>query len=320
MKNVIQRHWFTTVRFDPPTPCGDTILNHADTEVSTEQLQTTWQPDRINNARVAELDTGNRQSTGQLNAQTMYCGTDREVGTRLRVDLVSFKILEATLENHSPPVTIMDIPQIRGIEAYLKSGPAIRDALAHLDYFPRELFAETIRGIIQAETFLYKERGFASASEYNEHWNKTFANSCRYYSNLDRITQKWVDYADYMRTGNLFNRFKTQSVYAINDKGGYFIVATFCDSFHELSIEIETDNSLVITKANSTLLRAPDNVCREATVFLQQLPGHGTASLDKKKIAALLGKGDGCVHIIDTVYDALTSVIMANQRRSRPAT
>lgn len=268
---------------------------------------------------VAELDTGNRRSTGQLNAQTMYCATDREIGTRLRVDLVSFKILEATLENHSPSEIIMDIPQICGIEAYLNSGPAIRDALAHLDHLPRELFAETIRGIIQAETFLYKERGFASASEYNEHWNKTFADSCRYYSNLDRITQRWVDYVDYIRTGNLFNRFKTQSVYAINDEGGYFIIATFCDSFHELSIEIETDSSLVITKANGTLLRAPDNVCREATVLLQQLPGHGTASLNKKKIAALLGKGDGCVHIIDTVYDALTSVNMAKQRRSGPA-
>ncbi|AGL01583.1 DUF2889 domain-containing protein [Desulfoscipio gibsoniae] len=295
MINVLQRHWVTTVHFDSSTPDGATAAYHADFTGSAEHQQT----------------------AGQIQAQTVYCGTDCEVGTRLWVDPISFKIKEAIWENYSPPVAITDVPGMRGLEAYFNCGPAIK-ALADLGSFARALFAETIRGIIQAETFLFTERGFTSAAEYSKHWEKFYINSCRYFSNLEKVSKSWDEYVYYMRTGNLFNRFKAQSVYAVSG-GGYHVVATFSDSFHELSVILDMDNNLVITGVLGTLLRAPDEICREATIFLQHLQGHDASNLGKKQVAALLGKGDGCVHIIDTVCDALMAVNMAAQRHAGAA-
>ncbi|WP_449240292.1 DUF2889 domain-containing protein [Desulfoscipio gibsoniae] len=311
MINVIQRHWLTTVRFDSPPPGNEAKVNTDATVITEHQREHA----HLNSAQAAELDAFRQQKTGYINAQTVYCGTDCEISTRLQVDPISFKIMDAAWENHSPPVAITNVPGMRGIEAYFNCGPAIKEALAGLGPFLRALFSETIRGIIQAETFLFKERGFASASDYSKYWEKFYANSCRYYSNLDKVSQSWDDYACYMRSGNLFNRFKSYSVYATPDFS-YHVIATFSDSFHELSIELDIEKNMVITGAGGTLLRAPDKICKEAAVFLQQLPGHTTTSLSKKQVAALLGKGNGCVHIIDTVYDALASVGMAANRHA----
>jgi len=275
MINIFQRHWHTSTRLNQPTQ-GNAI---------------------------AATDTR------QLIAETIYCGTDCEVGARLRVDPISFKIMEATWETYSLPVTITDIPGMRGIEAYFNSGQDISEAVAHLGSFSRALFKETVRGIIQSETFLLNERGFASAADYNKFWDEFYLNTCRYYSNLDRVTKVW-DYSDYTRTSILFNRFVSQTVYAHAD-GGYRVAATFSDSYHEMSVELDTDSKLVITQADGILLRAPDEVCMEANVFLKQLESYDAKDPVKKEIAEVLGKGNGCVHLIDTVYDALIAVNLA---------
>ncbi len=295
MINIFQRHWHTSVRLNPPTSGNTAAANNADAAIGAEQ-----------------------QPKGQLNAETIYRGTDCEVGARLRVDPISFKIMEATWETYSLPVTISDVPGLHGIEAYFNCGPAINKAVAHLGPFPRALFKETIRGVIQSETFLLNERGFASAADYNKYWDKFYLNTCRYYSNLDRVSKTW-DYSDYKRTSILFNRFISQSVYAVPGDG-YRVVATFSDSYHEMSVELDTENNLVITRADGILLRAPDNVCMEANVFLQQLAGYDANNPVKKQIAVVLGQGDGCVHLIDTVYDALVAVNMAAKRHGGSAT
>lgn len=263
MSNILQRHWFTTVRKEP--------------------------------------------KEDMLVAQTVYCGSDREVNAQLKVEPTSFKIIDATWEEYSPSLKIMDIPKLHGVQAYFNCGSMLKEAFSELGEFTYSIFAETVRGLIQAETFLYKERGFASATEYSNYWEKFYNNSCCYYSNLDKISRSWDDYTCSFRTNNLFNRFKSHSVYT-DLGGGYKVSGKLSDSFHELSVQLIVDSQLKIIEAQGDLLRVPDEICKEATVFLSRLLDQDIKRLNKKQLADILGKGEGCVHLIDTVYDALESV------------
>lgn len=59
---------------------------------------------------------------------------------------------------------------------------------------------------------------------------------------------------------------------------------------------------------NGNTLRIPDAVCAESVMFLEKLAGINIRTVSKKEIAALLGKGDGCVHLIYIVYDSITTL------------
>ena len=283
MKNIFQRHWHTVVRLQKPT----------EKNIITED-----------------------NKGGQLIAETIYCGTDCEVGARMLVDAVSFKIEDAAWETHTLPVTIKPIPELRGIEAYFDSGAKIAKVVAPFGTLAVDLFKEVVRGVIQSETFLLPERGYDSAAAYNEYWDKFYLNTCHYYSNLDRVTKQW-DYSEYTRTSVLFNRFVNQAVYIVQE-GGYFVIASFSDSYHEISVELSLTDELVITKAEGTLLRAPDEVCKEAVLFLKKLNGYAGIDPVKKQLAELLGLGCGCVHLIDTVYEALQAANIAKNMSTAP--
>lgn len=292
MINIFQRHWHSSTRRSSPKPVNVT-------------------------ADGAAVKDPGKQSKGQIIAETIYCDTDCEVGARLRVDPISFKIMEATWETYSLPVTITDVPELRGVEAYFNSGQAISKAADHLGPIAHTLFSETVGCIILSEPFMYKERGFASAAEYREYWDVIYLNACRYYSNLDTASELW-DYSNYTRTSILFNKFASQNVFALPG-GGFRVVATYSDSFHEISVDFDMDSNLVITRGAGGLLRAPHAICRKVNAFLpylQQLAGYDANNPGKKQLALVLGQSDGCVHLIDTVYDALTAANMAANRSS----
>jgi len=288
MINIFQRHWHASTRLSPPKP-GKAAADSA-AAVDIEQ-----QPIR------------------EIIAETIYGDTDCEVGTRLRVDPKSFKIREATWETYSLPVTITDIPGLRGTAAYLNCGPALTEALADLGPVARTTFNETISCVILSEPFLVKERGYATYAAYREHWDVFYRNACRYYSNLDTTSVLW-DYSDYTRTSVLFNRFASQSAFLLPG-GGFHVTGTYSDTFHEFSVELDTEINLVITWAAAELLRLPHAGCSGTNVYLQQLAGYNARNPVKKQLVQVLGGGDGCVHLIDTVYDALIAVNMAANRR-----
>ena len=244
---------------------------------------------------------------GLLDAQTVYRGTDGEFAALLRVEPVALRIVSAVWEEYAPRLKVVNIEGLTGVEAYFNCGPVLREVLSGLGSFTRSLFAETVRGIIQAETFLLKERGYNSPAEYDHYWDSFYSGSCRYYSNLDRVSKTWNEYAGSNRITNLFNRFKSQCLYKV-PRGGYQIYGTLSDSFHELGANILLDRELFIKEAKGALLRCPDDVCREAADYLHKLPGNQSAFAGKKELAELLGSGAGCVHLIDLVYDALKSI------------
>lgn len=116
-----------------------------------------------------------------LAAETSYFEGDMDVIAQLFLNENSFEIAEAYLETHDLCTgCIQPVPELYGIEAYLETGRQLRQALeGRYDKRASELFAETVRGIIQAETFLYRERGYASPAEYSKYWETMYAGSCQ---------------------------------------------------------------------------------------------------------------------------------------------
>ncbi|HBW34044.1 DUF2889 domain-containing protein [Desulfosporosinus sp. BICA1-9] len=248
-----------------------------------------------------------RSDNGLLKAKTSYVDTYREAVAHLIVDVNSFVIQEALWEEQrsTEPINArtLQVTPLCGSEAYFSSGPALKEAAAFLkDPLAVALFSETIKGIIQAETFLLDERGYTSEQDYENKWIDFFSGSCRFFSSLDRITKTWYDHVgESKRDGNLFVRFKTQSFFDLGEKR-YLLTGNLSDSFHEVNVKIKLDGFMV-EEADGILLRAPDLVCREAAALLVNLHGINLREVTRKELVSILGKGQGCVHVIDSVSD-----------------
>ena len=244
----------------------------------------------------------------------LYCkavllSSNIECSVGLWVDKKSFQIKKALWEiyrGQDGPLSV-NVTSLEGIEAYLGSGKALRQAV-HQDYGEKalSLFSDAVRGIIQSETFLYRERGYGDTASFEEEWNKMSLNTCRFYSNLDRASGHWEKHvSDHKRFDNLFNRFKNISV--ATDEETYQVNAGMSDSFHEVDLNLLVDkNEGTVKNINYSLLRGPDPVCFEATVFAQGLVGQKLSSLSKKEIAPALAGSQGCVHMIDLCNDVAT--------------
>lgn len=252
-----------------------------------------------------------------LLSEVTYCGTDREVYACLVVDPHTFLVKSATWETYRTPEEkgqkTLNLTQLKGMEAYFGCGGALRQALAPLqEPFALALFAEAVRGLAQAETFLLRERGYPSPEAYEEHWNSFYFESCRFYSNLDRVSGGWYDYVGYSeRRGILYNRLRNivLSTEGHNSASYYFLNGQFCDSFHEVSVTLVLEKeNLVVKKATGHFMRAPDPVCGEAAEFVKAIEGKSLQGMQKKNLAHLLQGGNGCVHLIDLIYEGVETL------------
>lgn len=259
-----------------------------------------------------------REDKEKLLSEVTYCGSDGERCARLYIDPASFSVFDAQWEVYRTAEGVVNntfaVPQLHGMEAYFNIGPALREVLAPLqDNYAVSLFADAVRAVIQAETFLYRERGFPTTDAYMEYWDKAYLNSCRYYSNLNRVTGHWYEYiGGDQRAGNLFNRMKSQYLY--RTEAGYRLSGHLNDSFHALVSELElaADGSTVI-KAESELLRVPDVVCQESAQNMQKLEGISLRGLAKREIALLLGAEEGCIHLFEMIFDGMGTLELYRQ-------
>lgn len=248
-----------------------------------------------------------RSENGQLKAKTSYVDTYREAAAHLLVDINSYIIKEALWEEQRSlqPMSVRSrqVTPLIGSEAYFSSGPALKEIATFLDDpLAVALFSDTIKGIIQAETFLLEERGYVSEEDYCNKWTDINLGSCRFFSNLDRTTTSWFTHVgESKRDGNLFVRFKTQSLFGLGEEQ-YLLTGNLSDSFHEVNVNLKLDE-FTVKDADGVLLRAPDLVCKESASLLDNLHGINLRSSTKKEIASILCKGQGCIHVIDLVSD-----------------
>lgn len=244
---------------------------------------------------------------GDLLAEAYLLATDIEASGKLITDRKSFAIKHARWEVYRSPEGkfngINVVPKLEGVTAYFNAGAILRRAVSdQAGGLARELLAECIRGIIQAETFIYKDRGYETAEAYGEYWEKHYLNSCRYYSNLHRVSCKWSEYVrNYSRRANFFNRAKTCSVIKAEDR--LTVTGGLSDSFHEIGVIFYIDETGRVTECTGNFLRAPDPVCFENGDLLKGLEGLLLPRCGKKEIARVIGGAEGCDHLVDLVSD-----------------
>jgi len=245
-------------------------------------------------------------------AETFLNGTDIEAAGRLTVNVQTFAIKEAVWEVYRSPGGRFNgckaVPALKGAVAYFNIGKELRRAVGdEAGGMAGEMLAECVRGMIQAETFLYRERGFETVDDYGRYWERHYLNSCRYYSNLDRVTRLWSEYvSNYWRGANFFNRSKSCSVFSGPE--GFNTVGNLSDSFHEMAAVIDFDAAGRVAGCRGGFLRAPDRVCFACGSLLPGLKGLALPHCGKKQIGKVIGGGQGCDHLVDLVSDLAKAV------------
>ncbi|MCL6558244.1 MAG: DUF2889 domain-containing protein [Firmicutes bacterium] len=252
--------------------------------------------------------TSVQQLDETVSAQTIHLDTGSETVAQIWVEPHTFKITRARLEllrnERGIPTDAYDVSALHGIEAYFGCGKPFRTALKPYPPLAAELFLENVSALIQAETFLIKERGYSSLEAYVDHWKTFYTGSCRYYSSLEAVKRSWGDYVSSRHKGTiLFNRFKVFTLDRWDN--GLILRASMTDSFHEMSCALRLDlTGGSVREATGAILRAPDHVCSDAAVFITRLNGSCFPNLNRDAIATILGKKQGCVHLIDLTCEA----------------
>lgn len=246
----------------------------------------------------------------EIVAQSNLLSTDYEAAGSIRAT-TAFAIQAARWDIYRSPQGILnggsDVPGLIGEEAYLQAGGALKPVGKEHGDLPKELLAECVRGIIQAETYLFTHRGFLSQETYEAFWKENYRNSCRLYSNQDRITQSWHDHIAHRQWGeSLFNRFKTAVVRGDED-GSLVTVGGFTDSFHEFGVKLVVVDG-VIKSCTGDFLRAPDPICFENVCHLATLSNLDISTLSKRELSSYVGGAQGCSHLLDLLDYTLHAV------------
>lgn len=255
--------------------------------------------------------TVNRINDTELAAQVVLLGTGYEATAYLSAKAANFEIIEARWDVYRSPGGVANgsrsVPELTGVEAYLNAGKGLLAVTREHGELPKNLLAEGIRGIIQAETYLYKERGFASTEAYEASWKSHYAGSCRLYSNQERITRTWYEHVTNRAWGAcLFNRSKNAIVRRLANSD-WQVAGGFTDSFHEIGVELVLREGRV-TACSGNFLRVPDPVCRETITFLDTLVGQPVAELTKQKLGKTAGGGQGCSHLVDLLDHVIGAI------------
>jgi len=245
-----------------------------------------------------------RISPTEMLAQCVLISTNHEAVARIRATTGGLLIQEADWEIYRSPLGQKcggaPVPELNGVRAYLDAGPSLRAVGDKYGQLPRELLAECVKGIIQAEAYLYKEMGFASTDDFEEMvLEKSYDNSCRLSSNKDRQIKTWYEHIASRKWGDdtLFTRCKAAMVNSAED-GVLYACGEFTDSFHELGINLKVSGG-VVTSSSGNFLRSPDPVCEETMVLLEGLKGQAVESLTKRQVGGYVGGPQGCDHIVD---------------------
>jgi hypothetical protein len=244
-------------------------------------------------------------------ADSYYISTNHEAAGHIQANADDFLITNACWEVHRSPrsqeVGKANASTLCGQEAYFAVAPILKEAFAGVGAFQKELIAECVRGIIQAETYLYMERGYESPKSYDDAWEAMCLDSCRYYSHLDQVSKKWREHVGKQeRQDYLFHRNKTCSVIA-NNANSLLLTGYFSDSFHQLAVAMTlTDGAIASCTGN--LLRAPDKLCFETEKYLAGLVGMRVNELNKKAISQVIGGSQGCSHLVDLVNEMVRSL------------
>lgn len=247
--------------------------------------------------------TVERRSEQNVESRSSLISTGCEATALVAVEPGGFLVREACWQIHRSLDSKLNAAgratELLGTEAYLKAGAALKAVEDAHGALPRQLTAECIKGIVQSESYLYKERGFASLEECDASWGKNNPGICWLYSNRERKTATWPEYLkSRMRGDCLFNRNKSVSIHETGDFVN--IEGAFVDSFHELHVSLTLREDLVV-RAEGEFSRSPDRVCRETGSLAARLENQNFVQMTKQQMAQCVGGKLGCVHLLDLI-------------------
>jgi hypothetical protein len=252
-----------------------------------------------------------------LVAEYVLVSTLQEARAEITVDVEKFAIKSARWDVFRLPegYTALgsDIPELIGLEAFFQAGAGIRQAIGdEMNGLIQALVNECVKGLIQAETYVYGERGYSSASEYDRHWETFDPEYCRYYKNIDRIAMHWSEYlGGCRRERNLFHRNRQCTVY--RQAEGMVLNGSFIDSFHEFGLMMRLNLQGEIADCRGDFLRAPDRICFENSEHLQRLKGKNLSGVTKRLLGQDLGGPQGCFHLVDMAYELAQALKESNE-------
>ena len=113
-------------------------------------------------------------------AEANYADTLTDQSLILEIERKTLEINSAVLEVHrgQPGAAAAEpVSALVGIPAYFGSGKRLRQALGEAPAI-MDMASQIFTTVIQAESFFYQERGFASAEVYDDFWDKISLNSC----------------------------------------------------------------------------------------------------------------------------------------------
>ncbi len=245
---------------------------------------------------------------GELLSRCIVLQRSWEAEAILTMDVATFKITKAECEIHIKTAPRRDLYEtlleLEGCSGYIEGKRALNQLRAKPNgELMRYLFTQCINGVIQAETYVYRQRGFESPDHYNKYWDKLEENGCRMYSNIAPDDLPWMDYAAPLtRTKNLFNRFKRVNIVMEGEEA--VVSASFSDSYHELQVALNlTADGFMVANCIVDFVRAPGEACFGNGVHADGLVGQSLLTMDKRLLIDIFGGSQGCYHVVDIMLD-----------------
>ncbi|MDY2960279.1 MAG: DUF2889 domain-containing protein [Hornefia sp.] len=198
--------------------------------------------------------------------------------------------------------------ELIGVLGYIQGKKIIKKRLSEARNSKFEdIFLQCVSALLQAETYVYRERGFESKKEYNEYWDILEKNGCRMYSDSRKDARAsdvpWMDYVpDNFGSTVLFEREKEYEIKRAD--GTVCCKGHLSDSYHEMETIIEVDSKDVVKRNEIRIIRAPGISCFTNDENNGALAGRKLKDIRKKDIVSALGGCDGCYHIVEMYIES----------------
>lgn len=238
-----------------------------------------------------------RKNESDLYIETVYLDKFCEVEGWFTVNPGDFKILEACIDVYRGPWERgrRKLDGLLGREAYLGSSKIFLEA-AQEDKrgIWAEVMLEGLKGLLQAEFWIHKERGYSSFEDYERYFQDGFADSCVYYSNLEKVKTKFYQHAGSARGDLLFTRHR--SSFLEEREGRYYLTGSLMDSFHQMALAIEVSEDRKVLAAKGQVIRSVDEICKKGEEQVANLLGETVSPRGWQKS---VGGAFGCTHLAD---------------------
>ena len=240
---------------------------------------------------------------------TNFLDSHTEIRVMLKIGVNDLLIRDAVVEtfrekDRKSAEPLIYRPALQGIKAYFGAGKPVKEAMSSQPQLVEPVL-ENIMAVIQAESYFYQERGFESAEAYDEFWDQNYRGTCKYYSNLELVQERFMaNIQPKHRSTHLFGRYRNVAVFSLGPET-LQVNVNFSDSFHEMAINFTCrGKEYRIDNIEAWMLRCPDQICRQAVLDLQGVVGLDLAGAQEKEIMKRSGSGQGCTHLGLMTVDA----------------